>query len=175
MLRILSIVLAGLLVVGCDPVCESCETYDPVAEVMPANCVDEEAQPLVLGTFDGTSFTVLEEGAVLDLELGPQGGQHVFVSLRATPAEAGETILIKFLPEDEGTVRADLPTVVESTCETTAELRGFMVYLERDGYQKGVLHARIGECPADGCSFDAANQVTDFVVRSEVKLPVRIR
>ena len=47
--------------------------------------------------------------------------------------------------------------------------------LERDGYQKGVLHARIGECPADGCSFDAANQVTDFVVRSEVKLPVRIR
>lgn len=72
-----------------------------------AGLLDEEAQPLVLGTFDGTSFTVLEEGG--------------------------------------------------------------------DGYQKCVLHARIGKCPADGCSFDAANQVTDFVVGSEVKLPVRIR
>jgi hypothetical protein len=55
-----------------------------------SNGGDEPA--IVIGTNEGEGFRALEDGAELEMDYGPQGGQHVYVSYRVFGSEPDDRV-----------------------------------------------------------------------------------
>jgi hypothetical protein len=80
---------------------------------------------IVIGTSEGEGFRELEDGAELEMDYGPQGGQHVYVSYRVFGSEPDDRVHLslrsggfdsfyaEFLPECGGDTREVLDDYVE--------------------------------------------------------------
>lgn len=86
---------------GCFSDCGGGDPPDPEL-----NCVDDQAAPsqshaVVLGSAeDGEPFAPLAAGAKLQLDYGPQGGQHFYYSVRLYGASRAHTLVVSFQPKD---------------------------------------------------------------------------
>lgn len=84
-----------LLACALNPACAA-ESDDPVAETDVAEDPDDPCRPggepaLEIGTGE-TAYASLDDGAILELYHGPQGGVHVLVALQAEHIDASEEL-----------------------------------------------------------------------------------
>lgn len=104
--------------VGCSP-----NDPDPPPEPVESTVCLSEAAPtggrptVILGRDSSAGFVPLQPGAALQLNYGPQGGQHVYVSIKLfSPAAAPWEVAFDFVEDVSASSLGSSVAVVES-CE----------------------------------------------------------
>jgi hypothetical protein len=131
--------------------CVGCGPEDP-SEPEPAQgtvCLAEAAPAsgrptAILGHDNGTGFLPFQPDAGLNLNYGPQGGQHVYVSLKLfSPVAAAWTLKLDFIAEGSTEIGGEGSTVFDSCAGGWTESRNLTVFMYSSAQQAGViqLHA----------------------------------
>ena len=154
-----SVLTLSVSAIGCNPCEDGCSggpPPDPAVE-----CIEPASEDAI---------TFLNSDNSFQLEYGPQGGQHFYLSLALQGLVADEIVMVEFETED-GTF--DTIPYIEAGCPKgqAVELRQLAFSLPSDDDYEGKLTVSIGKCDTsdDGyCTHNEAGQVTDFEARVDI-------
>jgi hypothetical protein len=190
--------LQGCLFGACDT-----SPFDQTA----FDCVDEDlpsrSPAIRLGRTQDDTFVEAKDGTTLSLDRGPQGGSHVFTTVRYFGDNEERLLLLRFVSEADGGSDggssagggpgagggADVPSGPYRYDETFVltdqfdvgecqdewyELRDLVFQAQPDGTSaRGTLTASIGTCPTSGCEVVGSSYVLSEV-DAEVSVEVTI-
>jgi hypothetical protein len=189
--------LQGCFFGACDPSPFDRTEFDCVEQELPS-----KGSAVRLGRTRDDAFVETKDGTTLTLDYGPQGGSHVFTTVRYFGDNEGRLLLLRFEGEaigeggasgagggggagggdgasGEPLVYAETFVLTDSfdvgECEGAwYELRDLLFQIGLyDGSVRGTLTASVGTCPATGCEVVGSSYVLTKV-DAEVSAQVTI-
>lgn len=147
----------------------ACSPSIPDAEI---ECDEDTAAPagaeVVLLDEEGE---VLADGTELELDYGPQGGQHFYVSLRAFPSGDPDEFLVASFEGEDGT-RGDAQYFFVDGCAGWTSIEGDILQVNKASATSGLLVVELGHC--DGSCIWEDNRPSNFVIRAGVDARISI-
>lgn len=148
---------AAALVAGS---CAGCSPDDPSPQepVEVTVCVSEAApasgRPTVIfGRDSGAGFVPLQPGASLQLNYGPQGGQHVYVSIKLfSPRAAPWELAFDFVEDTSASSAGSSGAVIDSCADGWTEARNQTVFMDSSEALSGVMRV---DATTDGLAAEA--------------------
>lgn len=165
--RLLSTLL--VLLPGCFGVCGPGD-QEFYAE---AGCVAQAAPDspeIQFGTAEGEPFSPLKSGSLLEMDYGPQGGQHVYVSLRIFGAVEGDRLLLSL---GSGGIGLSAPSTLNPCADGQwIEILDDYVQFSEAEEQTTTIEAKLLRCTAaEECDFYFEGGVEpEVITTSEIEI-----